>query len=79
MAKNTEDEPVNETESKQMWITILVEKDLVKDFDKVAKDLDTDRSKLIRQRMRETVEDHKHARRLKASVQSRQIVRRTQV
>ena len=68
-----------ETEKDKAWVNVLIEKDLLKEFDQVVTDLDTDRSKLIRQLIREAVEDHKRARRVKQSVQSRAIVRRSQV
>jgi metal-responsive CopG/Arc/MetJ family transcriptional regulator len=68
-----------DTEKDKAWINALIEKDLLKEFDEVVAALDTDRSKLIRNLVRDTVEEFKRKKkqkqRLDAKLHSRPTAR----
>lgn len=54
-----------DTEKDKVWINTLVEKELVKEFDELVQALDTDRSKLIRNLMREAIDEFRRKQRQK--------------
>lgn len=58
-----------DTEKGNVWMSVLVPKDLVADLDEVARELDTDRSKLIRQLARDAVAAHRQSRKIKDRTQ----------
>jgi metal-responsive CopG/Arc/MetJ family transcriptional regulator len=64
-----------DTENNKVWINTLVEKELVEEFDQVVKDLDTDRAKLIRNLMRDAVNIHKRAEKVRSRVLGNRAVR----
>ncbi len=51
-----------DTDKGKAWLSALVEKEMVEEFDELVKELDTDRSKLLRQIVREKLEEAKHVR-----------------
>jgi metal-responsive CopG/Arc/MetJ family transcriptional regulator len=64
-----------ETEKDKAWVNVLMEKDLIDEMEDLVKDLDTDRSKLIRTLLREKLEAHRRLNKTKVSRENRSAIK----